>query len=44
MVEVQGDNGRNRAMFKNWSDALFIDLDQGGWARSPILLTSSLKR
>ena len=24
---VRSDNGRNRAVFKKWSDALFIDLD-----------------
>ena len=24
---VRGDNGRKRAVFKNWSDALFINLD-----------------
>ena len=25
--KVRSDNGRNRAVLKNWSDALFIDLD-----------------
>ena len=27
-----------RALFKNWLDAFFIDLDQGGWARSPLFV------
>ena len=25
-------------IFKNWSDALLINLDQGGWARSPLFV------
>ena len=35
---VLGGNGRKRAAFKNWSDALFINLDQDGCARSPLLV------
>ena len=31
---VRGGNCRKRVL-KNRSDALFIDLDYGGWARSP---------
>ena len=26
------------SLFKSWSDALFINLDQGGWARSPVFV------
>ena len=32
---VRGGNRRKRALLKNWSDTLFVDLNHGGWARSP---------
>ena len=35
---VRGGNDRKRAVFKDWSDALFIDLNQGGWAKSPLFV------
>ena len=35
---VRGCNCQKRAIFKNWSDALFINLDEGGWARSPFFV------
>ena len=31
---VRGGNCRKKAVLRNRSDALFIDLDYGGWARS----------
>ena len=40
---VRSGNSRKRAVFKNWTDALFVNLDQGGWARPPFLLTRSLR-
>ena len=41
---VRGGNGQKKAVFKNRSAALVINLDKAGWARSPLLLASSLKR
>ena len=41
---VQCCYGQKGAIFKNWSDALFIDLQYGGRAGSPFLLTKSLIR
>ena len=38
---VRGGNSRNRAVLKNRSDALFVDLDYGGWNRSPFLVDYS---
>ena len=35
---VRGSNCRKRAVLKNKSDALFIDLDYGGRGRSPFLV------
>ena len=35
---VRGGNCRKGAVFENWSDALFINLYLGGWARSPIFV------
>ena len=41
---VRGSNCQKRAVLKNWSDALFINLDNSGWARSPFLFASSFSR
>ena len=41
---VQDGNCRKRAILKNRLDSLFINLDYGGWARSPFLLTSNFNR
>ena len=35
---VRGDNSQKRAVFKNWSDTVFINLDLGGWARSSLFV------
>ena len=35
---VRGGNCRKRVILKNRSDTLFINLDYGGWARSPFLI------
>ena len=35
---VRSGNRRKRAVLKNWSDTLFVDLNYGGWARSPFLV------
>ena len=35
---VRGNNCRKRAIFENWSDALFVNLDQCGWAWSPLFV------
>ena len=32
---VRSSNSRKRAVFKNGTDALFVNLDYGGWARPP---------
>ena len=36
---VRGDNCRKRAVLKNRSDALFINLNYGGWARSSFFIS-----
>ena len=36
---VRGGNCRKRAVLENRSDALFITLDHGGWARSPFFIS-----
>ena len=36
---VRGDNCRKRAILKNRSDALFINLNYGGQARSPFFIS-----
>ena len=36
---VRGGNCRKRAILKNRSDTLFINLDYGGWARSPFFFS-----
>ena len=38
---VRGDNCRKRVVLKDRLDALFINLNYGGMARSPFLLASS---
>ena len=35
---VQDGDGRKGAVFKNWSDTLFVYLDYGGWARPPFFV------
>ena len=35
---VRGGDCQKRAVFKNGSDLLFVDLDYGGWAGSPVLV------
>ena len=35
---VRGGNRRKRAILKNRLDVLFVDLNYGGWARSPFLV------
>ena len=36
---VRGGNCGKRVVFKNTSDTLFINLDYGGWARSPVFMS-----
>ena len=36
---AQGGNCRKRAILKNRSDALFINLNYGGWAMSPFFIS-----
>ena len=35
---VRSSNSRKRAVLKNWTDALFVNLDYGGWARPPFFV------
>ena len=35
---VRSSNSRKGAVFKNWTDALLVNLDYGGWARPPFFV------
>ena len=39
---VRSSNSQKKAVFKIWTDALFVNLDYSGWARPHLLLTISL--
>ena len=35
---VRSSDSRKRAVLKNGTDALFVNLDYGGWARPPFFV------